>query len=157
MHIHVFVSRPIPCSQPPPSCWQASVVELHHALCVLMHTSVLSCTHLHFHSLCEIMIMFKVSRIKLTLMIAFIYQFSALEQSHCAHVACGSKWMTILWHHLSIRWKGVLTALFGCYMAYATWNCCHIGTCSVHTVQPCTSLQCNFIWSHMHMCICVSL
>jgi len=42
---------------------------------------------------------------------------------------------------LNMHQSGVLTALFGCYMAGATWNCCHLGTCSVYTIQPCTSLQ----------------
>ena len=35
-------------------------------------------------------------------------------------------------------------------MADATWNCCRLGAHSVYTIQPCTSLQCHFIWSHMH-------
>ena len=41
-------------------------------------------------------------------------------------------------------------ALFGCYMAGITWNCCHLSTTSVYTIQPCTSLQCHFIQSHIH-------
>ena len=46
------------------------------------------------------------------------------------------------------HWSGVLTVLFGCYMAGATWSCCHLGTHSVYTIQPCTSLQCHFMQSH---------
>ena len=30
-----------------------------------------------------------------------------------------------------------------CYMAGATWNCCCLSTCSVDSIQPCTSLQCH--------------
>ena len=39
---------------------------------------------------------------------------------------------------------------FGHYMAGAPWNCCCLGTCSVYTLQPCTSLQCYFIQSHKY-------
>ena len=48
---------------------------------------------------------------------------------------------------LNIHQNGVLTTLFGCYMAGATWNCCRLGARSVYTMQPCTSLQCLFIGS----------
>ena len=50
----------------------------------------------------------------------------------------------------------MVTALFGCYMAGAMWNCCHLSTSSVYTTQPCTSLQCHFIQSNirrMHVCL----
>ena len=53
----------------------------------------------------------------------------------------------------------VLTALFGCCMAGATWNCCHLGTSSVYTIEPRTSLQCHFIQSHIsrvHVCWAVT-
>ena len=46
--------------------------------------------------------------------------------------------------------SGVLTMLFGRYMAGATWNCCCLGAHSVYTIQPGTSLQCHFIQSHIH-------
>ena len=39
------------------------------------------------------------------------------------------------------------------------WNCCHLGAHSVCTIQPCTSLQCLFIWSHVcwvHVCSAVT-
>ena len=52
---------------------------------------------------------------------------------------------------LNIHQSGVLTVLFGCDIVGAMWNCCHLGTCSLYTIQPCTSLQCHFIWSHIHM------
>ena len=48
--------------------------------------------------------------------------------------------------------SGGLTALFGCYMVDATWNCCCLSShsvYSVYTIQPCTSLQCQFIWSYI--------
>ena len=34
-------------------------------------------------------------------------------------------------------------------MAGATWNCCRLGASSVYTIQPCTSLKCHFIRSHL--------
>ena len=41
----------------------------------------------------------------------------------------------------SMLWisTNVVTALFGCYMAGATWNCCCLGTSSEYIAQPCTS------------------
>ena len=52
-----------------------------------------------------------------------------------------------------------VTVLFGCYVAGATWNCCHLGTSSVYTIQPCSSLQCHIIRSYirrMHVCLAVT-
>ena len=49
-------------------------------------------------------------------------------------------------------------ALFHCYMAGITWNCCHLSATSVYTTQPCTSLQCHFIQSHIHkMQVCLAV
>ena len=45
----------------------------------------------------------------------------------------------------------VVTALFGCYMAGATWNCCRLSTCN--------NLQCHYIPScirRMHVCSAVT-
>ena len=53
----------------------------------------------------------------------------------------------------------MVTELFGCYTAGATWNCCWVGACSVYTTQPCTSLQWHFIRSHIHrthVCLAVT-
>ena len=53
----------------------------------------------------------------------------------------------------------VLRAQFGCYMAGATWNCCRLGARSVYTIQLYTSLQCQFIRSHIyrvHICLAVT-
>ena len=55
--------------------------------------------------------------------------------------------------------SSVLTALFSCYMAEATWNCCRLDASSACTIQPCTSLQCHFISSHIrrvHVCLAVT-
>ena len=30
-------------------------------------------------------------------------------------------------------------------------KCCRFGASSVHTIQPCTRLQCHFIQSHCHL------
>ena len=64
----------------------------------------------------------------------------------------------VAFHSVSfnIQRSGVLTALVNCCMAGATWNCCHVGTLSVYTVQPFTSLQCRFIQSRIgrvHVCL----
>ena len=80
-----------------------------------------------------------------------------------------SKWTTILLQRVLllllfcvfcfvfyIHRSGVLTALFGCYMAGATWNCSRFGAHSLYAIQPCTSLQCHFIRSHIrrvHECL----
>ena len=46
---------------------------------------------------------------------------------------------------LNIHLSGVLTVLFGCYIAGATYNCCCLDTPSVYIIQPCT---------HMHAFSC---
>ena len=66
----------------------------------------------------------------------YIVLFSALEETHCTHVVCGSKWVTCLFiaHIFNIHQSGVL---FGCCRAGAMWNCCRLGSSSVYTIQPC--------------------
>ena len=69
--------------------------------------------------------------------------FSASEQTHCALLACDSKWMTVALHGvLNVHRSAVRTALLACRMTGATGLCCHLDARSVHTTQPCTSLQC---------------
>ena len=41
---------------------------------------------------------------------------------------------------LNILQSGVLKMPFGCYMAGAGLNCCHLSTCSVYTINQFTSL-----------------
>ena len=44
-------------------------------------------------------------------------------------------------------------------MAGATWNCCRLGASSVYIIQPYTSLQCNFVQSHIrraYVCLAVT-
>ena len=76
----------------------------------------------------------------------------------CALVVCDSQWMTAASHSafgISIK---VVTALFSCYMAGATWNCCRLDASSMYTIQPCSSLQCHFIWSHIgRIRVCLAL
>ena len=64
-----------------------------------------------------------------------------------------------MWFRMSDVWianeVGVLTALFICNMADATWNCCRLGTHSVYTIQQFTSLQCHFIRSHTYVGACM--
>ena len=53
----------------------------------------------------------------------------------------------------------VVTVLFGCYMAGATWNCCCLHSHFVYTIQPSTNLQCHFIGCHiprMYACLSVA-
>ena len=49
---------------------------------------------------------------------------------------------------LTARFRITTEAMFVCYMVGATWNCCHLGTCSVYSIQPCNRVQCHFIRSH---------
>ena len=60
-----------------------------------------------------------------------------------------SEWVTVALHStfLNLRQSGYTTALSICYIAGAVWNCCHPSACFVYTIQPCTRLQCHFIWS----------
>ena len=61
--------------------------------------------------------------------------FSAFEQILSALVVCDSKRVTVaffLLRVLNIHGNGVLTALFGCYVAGATSNCCRLGAFCVH-------------------------
>ena len=75
----------------------------------------------------------------------YIALFSALEQTHCAHVACDSDWVTVssfffffffIARIINIHGSGVLITLFACCMAGATRNCCRLSASSVYTVQP---------------------
>ena len=71
---------------------------------------------------------------------------------------CDSEWVTSFKaHFFSIHRRGVLTALFGCYIAGAAWSCCRLGADYVNTI-PCT-LQCHFFRSHryrVHACLAVT-
>ena len=88
----------------------------------------------------------------------YIALFSALEQTHCTHFACDlDEWLhPFIARIFNIHRSAVLTALFGCCVAGATWNwCCRLSASSVYTIRPCTSLQCHFIQSHigrLHVC-----
>ena len=56
---------------------------------------------------------------------SFCSLFSGLEQTHCVHVACDSEWDYILLQCIfliSTEVVYLLAALFGCFMAGATWN-----------------------------------
>ena len=93
----------------------------------------------------------------------YIALFSALKQTHCAHVARDSEWVTVSFYNafLNIHRSPVLTAtaLFYCCVAGAMRNCCPLGARSVCTIQPCTTLQCHFIQSHMgrvYVCLAVT-
>ena len=55
--------------------------------------------------------------------------------------------------------SGVLTTLFGCYMAGVTWNCYYLSTSLVYTIQLYTSLQSHFIQRYIgrvHVCLAVT-
>ena len=71
------------------------------------------------------------------------------DSLHIGHVWFWMSDHTLLQCMFFIHGSGVLIALFGCCMAGATWNCCHLGASSVYTIQPCTSLQYHFIQSHI--------
>ena len=59
-----------------------------------------------------------------------------------------NEWLSFYSKLLNIHRSGVLTALFGCCLACAMWNYCRLST-YVYSIQPCTSLQCHFITSHI--------
>ena len=63
-----------------------------------------------------------------------------------------NEWLSLLQHVSEYPLEVVVysQALFGCYMAGAMSNCCHFSTHSVHTIQPCTSLQWHFMQSYIH-------
>ena len=77
--------------------------------------------------------------------------FSALKQTHCPLVTCDSKCLTVTFYSAfwNIHWSGVLTALFGCYMAGSMWNCCHLSATQTdrHLLQVgcacCTTARCG--------------
>ena len=57
------------------------------------------------------------------------------------------------------KWCTLVSALFGCYMAGATWNCCCLSMHSLYAIQPCMSLQCRLLQSHIrmvHVCLAVT-
>ena len=73
---------------------------------------------------------------------------TAVRRSHKDNV-CSTAVEPLALHSAFWISTEVVTALFGCYMASATWNCCRLGAISVYTMQPCTSLQCHAIRSHI--------
>ena len=60
--------------------------------------------------------------------------FSTLEQTHNTLVTCDSEWVSSFHYSafLNSHWRGILTMLFGRYMAGTMWNSCHLGTFCVH-------------------------
>ena len=54
-----------------------------------------------------------------------------------------NEWLAFCSAFFNIHGSGVLTVLFGCYMAGATWNCCYLGAFFVHqtTMYQVTSLH----------------
>ena len=70
----------------------------------------------------------------------------------CSLVVCHSKWVTVALHRALWISTEVVTKM-------SEQNCCHPGTSSVYTIQPYTSSQCHFIWSHIyrtHVCLPVT-
>ena len=83
----------------------------------------------------------------------YIALFSALEQTHCAHVACDSEGYLLQRVFLiSTEVAGVLVSS-ALWLLHGWWHvkCCRIGESSVYTIQPCTSLQCHL--SKPHRCV----
>ena len=91
----------------------------------------------------------------------YIALFSALEQTHCIHVACHSEWVTVSFYRLylfivhilffNVHWSGLLTIAI----------CLLHGWCHVKLLpsQTCTSLQYHHIQSHVgnvHVCLAVT-
>ena len=91
---------------------------------------------------------------------SLLYSAILWSRADSLRSCCMWSWMSWLAFHSVLEYNidlsGVLTALFGCYVAGATWNCCPLGAFSV---QPCTSLQCRFMQSHIrrvHACLVVT-
>ena len=103
-----------------------------------------------------------LAELLLLLLITFIQCYSPLSSRlthHCTLVACDFKWVTVTFYSvfLNIHRSGVLTALFGCYIAGAMWNCCHLSAFCVHhtTMHHVTSLHANYV-CRMHVCLTVT-
>ena len=85
--------------------------------------------------------------------------FSALEQTHCAFVACKSEWVTVaLYSAFSISTEVV--CLHRCLVV--TWlvprETAAVSARSVYTIQPCTMTR-HFMQSHVcmvHTCLAVT-
>ena len=90
----------------------------------------------------------------------YIALLSALQQAYCALVSCDSEindcsfftahfeypcTQVVCLHRCLVVTSGVFTSLFGCYMAGAILNCCHLGAFCVHhtTMHHMTSLHAN--------------
>ena len=83
--------------------------------------------------------------------------FSAPKQTHCTQAACvlNERLWPFKEHFLNIHQSATLTALFGCCMAGATWNCCCLSkfcvhhttmdqfTVSLYTVRVCLAVTCH--------------
>ena len=76
--------------------------------------------------------------------------FSASEHNHCVLVGMRLWMMTVTLHRAFWTSADMDTEVFSCYTASAKWNFWRLGASSVYTIQPCISLQCHFIRSHMH-------
>ena len=66
---------------------------------------------------------------------SYIMPFCASMQTHYALVKCDwIEQLALCSVFLNRHWSGVLTVLFGCYMADAMWNCCRLRqrTCHLH-------------------------
>ena len=89
----------------------------------------------------------------------YVALFSAFEQTRSSFAACDSEWVTLAFYRAVLNTSGLLTGLVGCDLIGATWNCCHLGACSVYTIRPRMSLQCHLMQSHIcgvHVCLAVT-
>ena len=75
----------------------------------------------------------------------------SLRSCHMWFSMNGYPFKTILFYLFNIYRSGVLTALFGCCMADATWNrwLLDAASCVWTVMQPYTTLQCHFIQNHV--------
>ena len=77
------------------------------------------------------------------LVIAYITLFSALL-SRLTALACGSTWVTsfivLFVFEYPPKW-----CTYNAGMAGATWNCSHLGTSPVYTIQPCTMCKATYV------------
>ena len=70
---------------------------------------------------------------------------------HMSHVILNECLYPFIARIFNIRGSGVLTDRSALWLLYG-WchvKCCSLGASSVYIIQPCTSLQCHFIQSHI--------
>ena len=86
--------------------------DCSHAFLTILQYYCMICLSVLLSSVCVCVCVGEGGYVHMLLFIAFIYiaRFSALEQTHCAHVACDSEWVTAYVHmHVCVLHVSILT------------------------------------------------